>query len=212
MPLQNRMQPDGEIVTHPSRGLLMGNRGGRLHESHTRVLHPTKRWATKQWISCALEFKGRQRELMAPNRYTELFFMDEVTALAAGHRPCFECRRKSAVSYAEALQRGTNMKKRPSAPEIDRSLHDQRLHQRKKQTHEFKWTELPNGAIAEVGEDWVAKHSGRALVWTFDGYKNANKNTVERLKLPVACLTPPTNLTALKNGYRPLWHPSANLV
>ena len=212
MPLQNRMQPNGEIIAHSSRGLLMGNRGGRIHESHSRVLHPTKRWATKQWITCVLEFKNRQRELMAPNRYTELFFMDEVTALAAGHRPCFECRRKSAVSYAEALQRETNLDKRPSASEIDKLLHEQRLSQRKKQTHEVNWNDLPDGAMVEIDGNWIAKNSNRALLWTFEGYEIAGANFTKELKTPVDCLTPPANLAVLKNGYQPLWHTSANLV
>ncbi len=93
MPLQNRVLPDGQIVAHSARGAFMGNRGGRFHDPETRTL-TTRRWASRQWIICVLDFKHRHREVMG-HGYTELFFLDEVTALAAGHRPCFECRRQA---------------------------------------------------------------------------------------------------------------------
>ena len=94
MPLQNRVDPFGLIHAVPDRGTLMGNRGGCFH-TEAKVLKPTH-WKTRQWITCVLDFKNRQRELMGENTYTELFFLDEATALAAGHRPCYECR------YADA--------------------------------------------------------------------------------------------------------------
>ena len=99
MPLQNRVTPEGEIIATPHRGLMMGNRGGAFHLPDRTLGH--RRWATRQWIACVLEFKGRHRAaMMQPNRYTELFFLDEATALAAGHRPCFECRRRDAERFA----------------------------------------------------------------------------------------------------------------
>ena len=99
MPLQNRVRPDGEIIATPHRGLLLGNRGGAFHLPDRTL--GTRRWASRQWIACVLEFKGRHRAaMMQPNRYTELFFLDEATALAAGHRPCFECRRRDAERFA----------------------------------------------------------------------------------------------------------------
>ena len=101
MPLQNRVRPDGEIVISPERGILMGNRGGKLHDPETRTLVRTQ--SSRQWITCVLQFKSRQRQVMGTG-YTELFFMDEVTALAAGHRPCFECRRKDALAFQSAWQ------------------------------------------------------------------------------------------------------------
>ena len=107
MPLQNRVTPEGEIIATPHRGLLMGNRGGAFHLPD-QTLGP-RRWATRQWIACVLEFKGRHREVMRPNRYTELFFLDEATALAAGHRPCFECRRSDAERFAELLARAPDV-------------------------------------------------------------------------------------------------------
>src|SRR4051794_26424644 len=90
MPRQNRVTPSGDIITTPERGTLMGNRGV-LHDADARIV---RRWQGKRWIACVLEFKGRWRPVMAPGRYTELFFLDEATALAAGHRPCAECRRR----------------------------------------------------------------------------------------------------------------------
>ena len=100
MPLQNRVTPEGDIIATPARGTMMGNRGGAFHTPE-QTLGP-RRWRTKAWICCVLEFKGRHRAVMQPNRYTELFFLDEATALAAGHRPCFECRRRDALRFAEA--------------------------------------------------------------------------------------------------------------
>jgi hypothetical protein len=99
MPLQNRVTPEGEIIATPHRGLMLGNRGGAFHLPSRTIGH--RRWATRQWIACVLEFKGRHRAaMMQPNRYTELFFLDEATALSAGHRPCFECRRRDAEHFA----------------------------------------------------------------------------------------------------------------
>ena len=105
MPLQNRVTPEGEIIATPHRGLMMGNRGGAFHLPD-QTLRP-RRWATRQWIACVLEFKGRHRAaMMQPNRYTELFFLDEATALAAGHRPCFECRRARRRALRGAVGAG----------------------------------------------------------------------------------------------------------
>ena len=109
MPLQNRVTPLGELIATPERGLVYGNRGC-LHDEHGRI---RRRYATRRWIACRLEFKGRHRELMQPNRYTELFFLDEATALAAGHRPCFECRRQEAETFAALWARARQMPERP---------------------------------------------------------------------------------------------------
>ena len=101
MTLQNRVTPFGEIIATPERGAYMGNRGGRIHHNDRQELQ-TRRWASRQWITCLLEFKGRHRMVMQPNRYTELFFLDEVTAFAAGHRPCAECRRDDFSRFMTA--------------------------------------------------------------------------------------------------------------
>src|SRR3954451_12489199 len=105
MPRQNRVTPFGEIVAVPERGTMMGNRG-RLHDGEGQILRP---WQVKRWLICLLEFNGRHRVVMAPDRYTELFFLDEATALAAGHRPCFECRRKSFEQFAAAWAVGNGI-------------------------------------------------------------------------------------------------------
>src|SRR3954465_1148608 len=98
MPRQNRVTPFGEIVATPERGTMMGNRG-RLHDAGGRIFRP---WQVKRWLICLLEFNGRHRQVMTPDRYTEPFFLDEATALAAGHRPCFECRRARFLAYRVA--------------------------------------------------------------------------------------------------------------
>jgi len=116
--LQNRVTPFGEIVATPARGLSMGNRG-ILHDDRRRL--GRRRWTHKAWICCVTEFRGRRRQVMAPGRYTELFFLDEAVALAAGHRPCFECRRAAANAFA-ACWGGE-----PRAPDMDRVLHAERL-------------------------------------------------------------------------------------
>jgi len=103
VPLQNRVTPFGTLVADAARGEMFGNRGGRIHDPATRRL-TGRRWASKAWICCVLSFKGRQRSVWGQS-YTELFFCDEVTALAAGHRPCFECRRRDALAFQAAVAR-----------------------------------------------------------------------------------------------------------
>ncbi|MFC3133845.1 hypothetical protein ACFOHM_12760, partial [Microbaculum marinum] len=124
-PLQNRVTPSGELVAADARGTVFGNRGGRFHDPATRTVG-RRRWASRQWIVCVLEFRNRRRAVWGDG-YTELFFLDEVTALAAGHRPCFECRRSDAVSFAEAFAAGSGRTMRLRAPEMDAVLHAQRL-------------------------------------------------------------------------------------
>lgn len=122
MTLQNRVQPDGRITDTPMRGMLMGNRG-ILHDDAMRL--GKARWKSKAWIACVLSFKGRKRELMAPRRYTELFFLDEAVALAAGHRPCFECRKAEAKTFKALWQQSVGPA--PRAADIDKALHSARI-------------------------------------------------------------------------------------
>ena len=107
MPLQNRVTPFGDIVAIPQRGLFTGNRG-IIHDPATRTLLK-KRWSTKAWIVCVCEYKGRRRKVMGGRSWTELFFLDEATAFAAGHRPCFFCRYKDATAFREAFARGNGI-------------------------------------------------------------------------------------------------------
>ncbi|MEM8749002.1 MAG: hypothetical protein AAGF28_01780 [Pseudomonadota bacterium] len=204
--LQNRVHPNGDIIANSARGTVMGNRGGQIHDAATQTLHPTKRWASRQWICCVTEFKNRQRKVMSDGTYTELFFLDEVTALAAGHRPCFECRRTAANAFGEAWARAHGLARRPSAPDMDKVLHEERLLDRKKRTHVAAWDTLPVGTIVVDGKGVIAKSDHGALHWSFGGYAPSPTRHGD-----VEVLTPPTILAVLHAGYQPLWHPSANM-
>ncbi|MEM8787609.1 MAG: hypothetical protein AAGE76_05055 [Pseudomonadota bacterium] len=193
MTLQNRVWPDGSLRAHPARGTLFGNRGGRLHDDQRRL--GTARWRSRQWIVCVLDFKGRQRRVMGPG-YTELFFLDEPTALAAGHRPCFECRHAAAMAFAHAFPSPG----RSRAPDMDRVLHRQRLGPRR----QAAFGDLPVGAMATDGTAIWARHASGALLWRPEGYRPA---PAPRGKL--ALLTPQATCAALNAGYAPVWHPSA---
>ncbi|MDB5611111.1 MAG: hypothetical protein JWP25_8011 [Bradyrhizobium sp.] len=203
MPLQNRVTPTGEIISTPHRGLFTGNRG-IIHDPATKTLL-TRRWASKAWITCVCEFKGRRREVMGGGSWTELFFLDEATSFAAGHRPCFFCRRDDAVRFRAAWEEGngiTNLR----APEIDAVLHRERLASGKKQLHALPMPleELPDGAMVQEGTESYLLARGRAWLWSPAGYRE----TLNAIK-DAMLLTPPSTLRALRAGYRPVLHPSA---
>lgn len=204
MPLPNRVRPDGSLFADPARGILFGNRGGKFHDPATQAL-PARLYATKRWICCVLAFKGRRRQVWG-RYYTELFFCDEVTALAAGHRPCVECRRQDAHAYRAALVAGLGLKREPLFPEIDERLDGERRLGRQKRLHQLPLEGLPDGAMIAAGHgEFLALRGGAALLWSPSGY-------VERRPRPagaVAVVTPPSSLASLVNGYQPLWHPSA---
>lgn len=203
MPLPNRVAPDGGLFADPTRGLLFGNRGGRFHDPQTRAL-PQRTYASRQWLCCVLAFKNRRRQVWGRG-YTELFFCDEVTALAAGHRPCMECRRSDALAYRAALMRGTGLLVPPSFPEIDRLLDAERRMGRRKRVHHLPADGLPDGAMIADGTRWLAIRGDDALVWHPGGYGAREPRPTGT----VAVLTPPASLAALTHGFRPLWHPSA---
>src|SRR5450759_2536310 len=150
MPLQNRVDPFGGLFADPARGLLMGNRGGRLHDEHRKL--GARRWTSKQWICCRLDFNNRHRDVWG-NSYTELFYLDEVTALAAGHRPCFECRRREAENFATLF---SGQRKRATAAAMDAVLHAERLAGQSKRTHRRSIDDLPDGAMIAIGCDAFA--------------------------------------------------------
>ena len=203
MPLQNRVSPFGALFADPARGTLMGNRGGRIHRDDRMLSH--RRWSSRQWICCVLDFKERHRKVWGEG-YTELFFLDEVTALAAGHRPCFECRRADALSFAESWAKAERLSRRPSAPDMDRVLHAQRLDGRDRRLHRADLGELPDGAcIARGDEAWMVR-GDRLLRWRPAGYREAIVNPRHG---EAALLTPPAIVAALAAGYRPRWHASA---
>jgi len=197
MPLQNRVSPFGDLFATPARGALFGNRGGRFHTADKTLTR--RRWASRQWICCVLDFKGRQRDVWG-RYYTELFFLDEVTAFAAGHRPCFECRRKDAEAFA-ALFPGARR-----APAMDQVLHAERLDGKAKRVHRRGIDDLPDGAMVARDGEAFAVRGKRLLRWTPRGYSGARARP---RKTQTDVLTPPAMLEVLSAGYAPLWHPSS---
>lgn len=204
MPLQNRVTPFGDIVAHEVRGMFMGNRGGRIHDPETRTL-ARRRWGSRQWICCVTRFKGRHRPVMGRG-YTELFFLDEVTALAAGHRPCFECRRADARAFAAAWAEGQGLSTPPSAPEMDAALHAERLAGREKRLHRVGISGLPDGTMIALDGVAHALCGDALLPWSFKGY---GRPVPRPAGGAVFVLTPPSILAALMARYRPQWHGSA---
>ena len=203
MPLQNRVTPSGEIVSTPHRGLFTGNRG-IIHDPATRTLL-NRRWSSKAWITCVCEFRGRRRDVMATRSWTELFFLDEAAAFAAGHRPCFYCRRDDANRFRAAWERG-NGGSGVHAPDIDEVLHTERLNGRAKRLHALPMPleKLPDGAMVQAYDHSYLITQGRALLWSWDGYCKAATPPRD-----AALLTPPSTVHALQAGYRPVMHGSA---
>ncbi len=195
MPLQNRVTPFGEIVAIAQWGLFTGNRG-IIHDPATKTLL-ARRWTTKAWLICSCAFKGRRRAVMAGRSWTELFFLDEAVALAAGHRPCFHCRRAAAERFRSCWPHG-----RLPAATIDAVLHSERLEQR---PHPLPGpvAALPDGAMVVASGSAFTLRGGQAHRWTEDGY--AAPTRIERAD---GLLTPPSTLAALASGYRPELHPS----
>jgi hypothetical protein len=203
MPLQNRVTPTGDIIATPHRGLFTGNRG-IIHDPATRTLL-RRRWASQAWLTCVCEFRGRRREVMGGRSWTELFFLDEATALAAGHRPCFFCRRDDANRFRAAWEEGNGVA-RVRAHDIDAVLHRERLSGGKKRLHPrtMPLEELPDGAMVQQGTESFLMVRGRALLWSPAGYRQAPNAPPDAM-----LLTPPSTLRALSAGYRPALHPSA---
>jgi len=211
MPLQNRVTPFGAIERDPARGLLMGNRGGRLHDAATRTL-TRRRWASHHWIICRTAFRGRRRPVMAARSYTELFFLDEVTALAAGHRPCYECQRHRAQHFAAAFAAGLGTDAM-RADVIDRQLHGERRacgHQSPTLSVE-ELMDLPNGVMVADGADSFAFRDGRLLPWTHSGYR-APVTPAQFAGRSLTQLTPASTVNAMRQGFAPRFHPSAACV
>jgi hypothetical protein len=196
MPLQNRVNPYGEIVADPARGTMMGNRGGKFHRDDRTL--GKRRWATRHWICCDLYWKGVHHEPMGKG-YTSLFFLDEVTAIAAGHRPCFYCRRKEAQLFlslaspplmADEADRIVDKERRGPRPEVDVQG-------------------LPDGAMIDAGEGLLAVKDDRLLRWSFEGYSGAQpRRSVMKARL----LTPVLYVGILARGFQPRWHKSAQTL
>lgn len=204
MPLQNRVTPFGEIVAISQRGLFTGNRG-IIHDPATKTLL-NRRWASKAWLVCLCEYKGRRRAVMSGRSWTELFFLDEAVALAAGHRPCFFCRREDAERF-RGFWAAAKGEPRPSAVAMDTILHHERLEGGRKRVHPIPGAlaALPDGAMVVAAGSAFVLHSGQARRWTNEGY-----GPPEQLRHAEGLLTPPSTLMALAAGYRSALHPSVN--
>jgi hypothetical protein len=195
--LQNRVDPWGRLHADEARGAWMGNRGV-LHDASKRIVRP---WRLKAWILCRLQFKDRRRRVFAPARYSELFFLDEATAFAAGHRPCAECNRDRFTAFKRAWRSGI------TAAEIDSVLHKERIAGAEKLTYEARLDTLPDGVMIE--RDGLALLiCGEALhPWSFTGYAAALPKPSGAT--PVRVLTPRSMVRAIAEGLVPQIHPSA---
>jgi len=207
MPLQNRVTPLGDLVADPARGLVYGNRGC-LHDEHGRI---RRRYAVKRWISCRLEFKGWKRaRLLQPGRFTELFFLDEATAFAAGHRPCALCRHEDYVRFREIwgeLHSGPR-----DADSMDAVLHEERLVQgaRTQRPHDVPFDDLPDGAFVLLDAMPFLVLGDRVLRWSPAGYSDRR---VRPAGETAHVITPPSLVAVLRTGWTgvvPLLHPTAH--
>jgi hypothetical protein len=202
MPLQNRVTPFGDIVSIPQRGIFTGNRG-IIHDPASKTLL-NKRWAAEAWLICECRYKDIHRDVMAARSWTELFFLDEAIALAAGHRPCFLCRREKAEGFRCAWASGNHVAP-PAAKQLDKVLHRERLDHGRKRLHPLIGTlrALPAGTVVSTEGQAFTVANGMAFRWTDQGYATP----VELLRAEWL-VTPPSTLMALKAGYRPVLHPS----
>jgi hypothetical protein len=203
MPLQNRVTPTGDIIATPHRGMLTGNRG-IIHDPATKTLL-TRRWSSNAWLTCVCEFRGRRRKVMGGRSWTELFFLDEATAFAAGHRPCFYCRRDDANRFRAAWEEG-NRVSGVLARDIDTVLHRERLDGGRKRLHALPMPlrQLPDGAMVQAGSESYLIVQGTPLLWSPGGYSQ-RPNALTGAML----LTPPSTLRAFGAGYRPVLHQRA---
>ena len=203
MPLQNRVTPLGEIVADPNRGLFTGNRG-IIHDPATKTLL-RRRWSTPAWLVCLCEFRGRRREVMGGRSWTELFFLDEATALAAGHRPCFYCRREDANGFRNCWEKGNGIAD-VLAKDVDAVLHRERLDRGRKRLHPLPMPleKLPYGSMVQAGEGSYLIIGGKPLRWSFAGYRKVDEPIGEAM-----LITPPSTLRALMAGFQPVLHRSA---
>ncbi len=209
MPLQNRVTPLSELVADPARGLVYGNRGC-LHDGEERI---RRRYDGRRWIACRLEFRGWLRSpLLQPGRFTELFFLDEATAFAAGHRPCALCRREDYVHFTEiwaGLHPGG-----VGADAIDAQLHGERVEPgtRAQLHHEAPLDELPDGSFVMYERSPRLVLGSQLLTWSPAGYVSRAARPSGR----VTVITPPSLVAVLRKGWEerlvPLLHPSAELV
>jgi hypothetical protein len=205
VPRQNRVTPFGELIATPARGTLMGNRGC-LHNAEQRI---RRAFVGKRWIICVLQFKGRRRPIMVPGRYTELFFLDEATALAAGHRPCVECQRARYLVFREHwIAARAAAAPAPSVDDIDTVLHAERLDAtRGKRTYVERLSRLPGGVMVVGGDGQpYLVHAGALRPWSPEGY-GAPRRLAAGAEVRV--LTPCSLVDTIAHGYAVELHGSA---
>jgi hypothetical protein len=198
-PLRNRVTPAGELIATEHRGTMYGNRGV-LHNENLALV---RRYQVRRWLACVLEFRGRRRPIMRPRRYTELFFLDEAVALAAGHRPCAECRHAAYQSFRTAWTAARGLPAKPAAGDIDQVLHWQRrLADGARVTYPALLSDLPDGVFIVHDEEFWLANDGGLHRWTPAGYTDR----IDQFAGPAAVLTPRATVEAIRAGYRPLVH------
>ena len=200
MPYQNKVDPWGNIHAVKSRGMFLGNRGV-LHNENQQIVASHR---IKGWVTCLLEFKDRKRKVMSPNRYTELFFLDEATAFSAGHRPCAECRR---IRYNEFKEKWLEANgkllqgKKPTATNFDKIIHEERIHKKQKVTYTSSLNKLPDGTMIEIKSKAYLIRQKKLFEWSFSGYSKAgieyNGND------EVTVLTPKSYVKTFNQGFIP---------
>ena len=197
MALQNRVDPFGNLFRTQARGTMMGNRGGVLHNDDREIVRSYK---SRRWITCVLEFRGRHRTVMSERRYTELFFLDEAVAFAAGHRPCAECRRERFNAFKEAWRRAKKLDALPFADEMDLELHPARIDTRKKVTYKAAMDSLPDGCFVQIDRSAYLVWNDGLLLWTPEGYTQREARPHD---LTVTVLTPAPIVGCFSQGYKP---------
>lgn len=209
MPLRNRVTPFGTLERDPARGLVYGNRGC-MHDAHGQIRRP---YGVRRWIACRLEYRGWHREpLMQPGRFTELFFLDEATAFAAGHRPCRMCRYDDYTAFVEAWS-SLHPGEPTDADAIDGVLHAERWDTatRRQRHHDAPWRSLPEGSFVERdGAAWLVLR-GHLRRWTHAGYTDTRPRPSHG---EAAVITPPSLVAFLRTDREPqvpFLHPSAQV-
>ncbi|GAB2794631.1 hypothetical protein GCM10027040_21120 [Halomonas shantousis] len=210
MPLQNRVDPFGNLHSVQARGALLGNRG-QLHDANKNIVRP---WKTKAWVTCALEYGDTQRTIFAPDSYSELFFLDEATAFAAGHRPCASCRNKRYREFkAQWLAANPELVpgEKPPIAAIDKVLHAERAAQSgDKVTFKTAIETLPFGTIIEQDGATFLVGEKELLPWSFHGYSQPALLPEEGTSVTV--LTPASIVLLFQQGFRPEVHETATVI
>jgi hypothetical protein len=207
MPLQNRVDPWGHLQAVSPRGALLGNRG-IIHNEKQQIV---AQWRSKAWITCQIQFKGRESQVFAPDSYSQLFFVDEATAFAAGHRPCAECRRDRYNEFKAAWvqsNRDQIESDNPSIIEVDKIFHRERvLDNKQKRTFEAQIGSLPQGTFVVLEGKALLLWRGKLFEWSFDGYSRSNSALSPSLSVEV--LTPASVVRMFATGFTPQVHVSA---